>query len=136
MIGEDVCQWVVNRTGGTYYADSGQGIGWAKEGKLVAGVMFDNYNVQTVQMHVAAIGKHWMTREYLHYCFSYPFKQLCVKKIIGLVDSTNADAMKFDLHLGFIQEAQIKDAGKHGDLNILTMTRQQCRFIKDKKLCV
>lgn len=132
VFGEDVCQWVTGRTGGKYYGGSGQGIGLEKNGELIAGVMYDNYNIQSVQMHVAAVpGKRWMTREYLRLCFVYPFGQLAVKKIIGLVDSTNADALRFDKHLGFVEEAVIRHAGKHGDLHILTMTREQCRFLGD-----
>ena len=132
VFGEDVCQWVTDRTGGKYYGGSGQGIGLVKDGQLIAGVMYDNYNIQSVQMHVAAMpGRRWMTREYLRLCFVYPFGQLAVKKIIGLVDSTNADALRFDKHLGFVEEAVIREAGKYGDLHILTMTRQQCRFLGD-----
>lgn len=132
VFGEAVCHWTAQRTGGSYHAGAGQGIGLERDGELIAGVLFDNWNGRSVQMHVAAIpGKRWMTREYLRFCFVYPFDQLKVNKIIGLVDSTNDAAMTFDKHLGFVEEAVIKDAGMHGDLHILTMTRQQCRFVKD-----
>jgi RimJ/RimL family protein N-acetyltransferase len=130
VTGEHVCEWVAPRTGGQYYKGSGSGIGLEKDGELIAGVLFDNYTGRSVQMHVAAIpGRRWMTKEYLRVCFDYPFRQLGVCKIIGIVDSTNEDALRFDRHLGFVEEAIIKDAGKHGDLHILSMTRQQCRFI-------
>lgn len=102
-----------------------------KNGELVAGVLFDNCVGRSVQMHVAAIGKRWMTREYLHFCFRYPFEQLGVNKIIGLVDSTNSTALTFDRHLGFQDEAVIAGAGREGDIVILSMTRDQCRFLKD-----
>lgn len=83
-------------------------------------------------MHVASDGsKNWMTKSYLQICFDYPFNQLKLNKIIGVVDSMNTQALKFDKHLGFVEEAVIKDAGPKGDLHILTMTRQQCRFLKD-----
>ena len=72
-----------------------------------------------------------MTREWFNVLFGYAFNQLKVKKIMGVVDSTNIKALQFDAHIGFVEEATIKDAGKHGDLIILTMTRQQCRFLKD-----
>jgi RimJ/RimL family protein N-acetyltransferase len=83
-------------------------------------------------MHVASVpGKRWMTREYLRVCFDYPFNQLKVKKIIGLVDSQNTDALKFDENLGFVTEYILQDAGKTANLHILSMTRQQCRFLKE-----
>lgn len=117
-------------TGGTYYAGSGQGIGLEKDGVLIAGVLFDNCNGRSVQMHVASDGtRRWMTREYLAISFDYPFNQLKVKKIVGLVDSANTDAQRFDMALGFQHEATLKDAGRQGDLLLLTMTREQCRFL-------
>jgi RimJ/RimL family protein N-acetyltransferase len=132
VTGEDVCRWVAERTGGSYYPGSGSGIGCMKDGQLVAGVLFDNWTGRALQMHVASDGtRRWMTREFLRAVFAYPFEQLKLNKVIGVVDSTNADALRFDHHLGFVTEAVIKDAGKHGDLHILSMTRQQCRFLRN-----
>ena len=129
VVGEHVCFWTADKTGGTYYAGSGQGIGLEKDGVLIAGVLYDNCTGRSIQMHVAGVG-NWLSREYLRVCFDYPFRQLGVKKLIGLVDSTNTPALKFDKHLGFVEEAVIRDAGKYGDLHILTMTRDQCRYLR------
>ena len=130
-IGDHVVGWVAQhmRRGEGYGLS--QGIGLLDDGCLIAGVVYNEYNKVNINMHVAAIGKRWMTREYLRYCFRLPFATWGVNKVIGLVDSTNTEAMKFDLHLGFEVEARIKDAGRFGDLFVLSMTRQQCRFLKD-----
>lgn len=120
--------WVCDRTGGTY--TEGTTIGLEKDGALVAGVLYDHYNGASIAMHVAAVGKRWMTREFLHFCFWYPFKQLKVKKVIGMVPSSNEQAMRFDKHLGFREEARVKDAHPEGDLVILTMTEKDCRFLR------
>lgn len=125
---ERVGKWVCERTGGSYA--EGTAIGLEQDGKLIAGVLYDHYNGQSIAMHVAAEGKRWMTREYLWVCFHYPFEQLKVKKIIGLVDSTNLDAQRFDEHLGFEKEAVITHAGAVGDLIIYGMTKDKCRFLK------
>jgi len=123
--------WVADRNGHDYLSGSCTALGWARHGVLVAGVLFNEYNGRSVQMHVASDGsRHWMTREFLRACFWYPFEQLGVRKIIGLVDSTNHDAQRFDEHLGFVRECVIKDAGKVEDLIVYSMTRQQCRFLK------
>lgn len=132
VIGEHVCEWVAPRTGGSYYAGSGQGIGIEKNGELVAGVLYENYSGNSVVAHIAALpGKRWMTREFLRLIVRYPFDQLKVKKIVAPVDSTNAAALAFNGKLGFVTEAVLKDAGRSGDLHLMTMTRQQCRFLKD-----
>lgn len=132
LVDEEVCRWVAQRTGGDYYAGSGKGIGLVRGGNLVAGVLYDNWTGRAIQMHVASDGsRKWLNREFLRVAFEYPFEQLKLNKVIGIVDSTNTDALRFDHHLGFVTEAIIKDAGRHGDLHILSMTRQQCRFLRN-----
>ncbi|MFK4444634.1 RimJ/RimL family protein N-acetyltransferase [Caballeronia udeis] len=125
-----VGQWVCERTGGVYSAVDSTAIGLERGTDLIAGVLFDHYNGASIAMHVAADGPHWLNRAYLRGCFTYPFVQLGIKKIIGLVDSSNAAARRFDEHLGFVLEATIEDAAPHGDLLIYSMTRAQCRYIQ------
>ncbi len=124
--------WVASRTGGKYYPGSGQAIGLQRNGELVAAVLYDNYNGNSVSMHVASDGsRSWMNKSFLLMAFDLPFNRWRVNKIIGLVDSTNHEARSFDENLGFILEHTITGAGARGDLLIYTMTRQQCRFLKD-----
>lgn len=130
VIGEGVCEWVAKRIETAYHARSGQGIGIEKNGQIVCGVIFDSFNGRSIQIHVALEPGARMTREWFRILFDYAFNQLGVQKIIGVVDSTNQAALRFDKHIGFVEEAVIKDAGKHGDMHILTMTRQQCRFLE------
>ena len=124
--------WVMQQNdGATWLLGQGQCYGVEdEEGRLIAGIAFDNYNGACVQIHVAALpGKNWISKALLHRVFSYPFHQLRVKKLIGLVGSTNAEALRFDLALGFRIEATLKDAYPDGDLHILSMTQDQCRWL-------
>jgi hypothetical protein len=73
-----------------------------------------------------------MNREYLWYCFHYPFEELKVHKILGLVESDNLEAQKLDEHLGFTLEATLKSAAPKGDLLIYSMTRDQCKWLNLK----
>lgn len=123
--------WVCERTGGTFEPNTSTAIGWEEDGELRAGVLYDQYNGRSICMHVASDGsRRWMTREYLGVCFDYPFHQLGVNRIIGLVDSTNQQALRFDLALGFKIECEIEDAGKTGSLVILSMSKDSCRWLK------
>lgn len=123
--------WVCARTGGKFEPGCSSAIGWEEGGELRAGVLYDQYNGRSICMHVASDGsRRWMTREYLAYVFSYPFRQLKVKKILGLVDSTNENALSFDKALGFKVEHVIEDAGKTGSLVILSMSEADCRWLK------
>lgn len=124
-----VGKWVFAKFGSHFDPLSATAIGQESAGQIVGGCVFDCHSGQAVQMHVAGIGGHWMTRDFLRAVLQYPFLQLKVKKIIAPIDSTNAQARKFVEHVGFIPEATIADAGRHGNLILYTLTRQQCRYL-------
>jgi RimJ/RimL family protein N-acetyltransferase len=125
---EEVGRWVCDRIGGAFDPTSATAIGLERDGKLIAGVIFDHWNGRSIAMHVAGEGGHWMTRDYAKACFGYAFNQLKVNKILGFVDSENHAARRYDEHLGFVLEGVIRDAGKNGDLLIYSMTPEQCRW--------
>ena len=106
-------------------------LGLERDGELVAGVMFEGFNGRNEWMHVAAIpGARWMTKEYLRYCFHYPFNEMGVDRISGYVNESNEVARRFDEHLGFHEEARLKGAAPDGgDVLLYVMWRDDCRFI-------
>ena len=120
--------WVCERTGGVYTPSDSIAMGRIQDGVLLGGVVFDHYNLASIAMHCAGDGA-WITREFLRKAFAYPFDQLKVNKILGLVDSSNEAARRLDEHLGFVIEATVKDAAPHGDLLIYSMTREQCKYL-------
>lgn len=109
-----------------------KGLGLERDGELVAGVIYEGYNGRNVWMHVGAVpGKRWLVREYLHYCFHYPFVELGCDRLSGYVESSNAEARRFDEHLGFTEEARLQGAARDGgDVILYVMWREQCRFLK------
>ena len=134
VVDESICYWVAARTQGSYIPGSGQGIGWVINGETLSGCLFDNFNGNSVHVALAGVpGKRWLSREFLWFIFYYAFEQLKVKKVIGLVDSTNFEAIKFNEHIGFIREATLRDAGINGDLHIYTITKSQSRFLERGK---
>lgn len=122
-----VSHWVGSRMGSTW--DGAMAIGLEQDGELIAGVVYDDFNGANINMHVAATGRNWMTRAYLHFCFWYPFEQLKVKRVTGLVPAVNMAARKFDEHLGFELEARLVKAHPQGDLLVYRMFRSQCRWL-------
>ncbi len=126
--------WVCERTGGTYVPGDSSTMGLADaHGNLVGGVLFDHYNGRSIAMHVAGDGRRWLNREFIRACFDYVFNQLGVHKVIGMVPSWNKGALRFDFKLGFEKEAVIEDAVPGGDLIILSMTRDQCRWLSQEQ---
>lgn len=101
-----------------------------RTGEILVGVVYEGFNQASICMHVAAKpGSLWATKEFLWTAFAYPFNQLQVRKVIGILSGANLPAVRLDLHLGFVHEATLKDAHPDGDLVILTMTREQCRWL-------
>jgi hypothetical protein len=100
-------------------------------GILMGGSVFTQWTGYggSVAIHVAGFHPRWINRTILFVTFDYPFNQLGVKKLFGQVPSYNKKALDFDLHLGFKAEIIIPDVYPEGDLVLLSMKREECRFL-------
>ena len=107
-------------------------IGQEIDGEVKAVVAFDNIADKSCEMHTAAIVPNWISKDLLWACFDYPFNILKVKVILATVASSNTEALKLDRHLGFVDKAYIEDAHIDGDLIILAMRRENCRWLDIK----
>jgi L-amino acid N-acyltransferase YncA len=107
-------------------------IGQEVDGEVKAVVAFDNILDKSCEMHTAAIVPNWISKDLLWACFDYPFNILKVKVILASVASTNKEALKLDRHLGFVDKAYIEDSHIDGDLVILAMRRENCRWLDIK----
>ena len=133
IAGRSVVDWVterINPHGG--WGKDAQGIGVARDGKLIAGVIYTDYNTANVNMHVAAVDKsEWLTRLNLRYFFDYPFNQMQVKRITALVSESNAKSVRLIEGVGFRHETTLTDAAPDGDLLVYVMRRNDCIWIKE-----
>ncbi len=127
---ERVAQWVAERTGCSTHAWAGFGcLGLEENGELVAGVVMESYTGRNANVHVAGVGRNWLNKNMLLTCFIYCFNYLGLKRLTGLVPASNKEALAFDLHLGFKHEFTMIDGAKDGDLEVLVMRREDCRFL-------
>jgi hypothetical protein len=125
---------MMKRLNSEWIPGRGQIIGlWEDNVGPIAGCLYEGCNGASVIGHLTGIGRKWMNREFLWYCFYYPFEELGVTKILGIVESDNLDAQRLDEHMGFILEATLKDAAPKGDLLIYSMTRDQCKWLDLKE---
>lgn len=117
--------------GGEWLQGRGSIIGlWDDNKGPLAACLFEAHNKASIMLHIATDGtKKWMNREYLWFVFYFPFKQLCVNKIIAPVESGNLTCRRFVEHIGFSLEATLKDCAPKGDLLIYTMTEDQCKWL-------
>jgi len=130
VVGPEVVQWVAARTNEFGSFGAAVGIGWARNGELLAGVAYNEFNGANINAHIASSGRHWLTRDFLWAIFDYPFRQLGVQRITGLVGEGNAAARRFDEHLGFTLETKLTGAHPTGDLLVYVMWKHDCRWLE------
>jgi RimJ/RimL family protein N-acetyltransferase len=103
-----------------------------ENGELWGGVTYTAYTGASIGLHIAGFRPDWVSRDMIWVCFNYPFVQLGCSKLFGQVPASNRKALEFDLKLGFIEEARVKDVFPDGDLIVIAMKREDCRWLKLK----
>ena len=125
--GKEVCNWVAEKAN-IYINQDCQGIGYLSNGKLIAGVSYERYTGKSIMVHQRVDSS--VPKGFWFAVVDYPFSDLGVKHLIGLVDSTNQKAIKINLKMGFKVEATIADAGSDGgDLLIMKMSKDNCKLL-------
>ena len=127
--GQEIGLWVAAKMGGVLQPNS-QCIGLVRDGKIVAGVIYEGWNQRSIVCHIAIEGA--VTREFMKAVSVYAFVTCGVHKVIGPIPSDNAKAIKNAARIGFTEEARIKDAAPNGDIILFTLTADQCRFLGAK----
>ena len=131
VTGLGVAEWVFQRVGGVSNAHA-QGIGWQKDGEIVAGVAYEGFSGSNIFVHQCVEGR--VSRNFWWAVTDYPFNQLGCKRITGLVDSINSKALALNKHIGFQVEATLEKAGKHdSDLVVMVLWKEDCRFLRWKQ---
>lgn len=128
VCGPVVGRWVAEQINGSFSAETSTAIGLQKEtGEIVAGVIYENWNKRSVVAHMAVTGR--LTRKFIGAIFRYAYQQCGVNKVILPVSSANAKSNRFVKHLGFTEEARVRDADPEGDIVIYTLEKTACRFM-------
>lgn len=99
---------------------------------VAVAVGFDGWVGRTCCMHTVIQMPEKLNREMIRESFDYIFNTCQMQCVLGLVDSTNTSAVKFDTRLGFKEVHRISQGGIDGDLIVFSMTRADCRWLKEK----
>jgi hypothetical protein len=126
--GERIGPWVHERAGG-HYVPGSAGIAIERDGELVVGVTYDSYTGSNIIIHSRCDDPKATSRRFYWMIFDYPFNQLGVTCVRGLVSTGNAHAQEINGRLGFQGEAMLKDYFPDGDAIIYVMRRENCRFL-------
>lgn len=111
-------------------------LGWVEEENgethIKMCVCFNNFMGHTCEIHVAMTNGYKFTpKAMLRETFQLAFDGFKRKMLIGIVKSENTEAMRFDQHLGFEEKFRFEGMSKdNGDIVILTMTPEQCKYYK------
>jgi hypothetical protein len=131
---ERLLPWATERCGVGDFRGDARAIGLERDGQVVAVVVFDGFSVADCNMHIASDGtRRWMNKSLLLASFAYPFVQLKLNRVTGLVPAKNVEAVAFDIHLGFEPEGRCAKALPDDDIIILGMLREKCRFITEEQ---
>lgn len=116
---------------GQWFPEGKSALGHIKDGEVLWAVVYDHYEKSgSIQVHLAISSPKIVTRRAISQVFEYPFYQLGVKKVIAIINSKNIKSLAFSLRIGWQIEHVIYDAYEMGDMYILSMTQEQCRWIK------
>ena len=131
VTGLGVAEWVFQRVGGAVSAHS-QGIGWQKDGEIIAGVAYECFTGGNIYVHQCVQGR--VPRMFWWAVTDCPFNQLGCKRITGLVESTNKKALELNKLIGFRVEATLEKAGQNdADMVVMVLWKEDCRFLRWKK---
>lgn len=128
--GKWVVDWVAKRTNEFGNFGTSAGIGALKDGLLVAGVAYAEWNGVNVVCHIAAEGKLWATRQFLWTIFDYPFNQLKCNRITVCIGEGNKPSRNLVERMGFTQEANLQGAHPTGDLIVYSMFKSGCKYLE------
>lgn len=127
--GELVARWVMSAIGS--YTENMTAIGWQTDGRLIAGVAFENFNGNNMFGH-QRIDKS-PPRSFWIAVSDYIFNFCKVKRFTATVECDNEKAIELNKHIGFEIEATLKDAGRNGDLIIMVLWPDKCRPLHWKR---
>jgi RimJ/RimL family protein N-acetyltransferase len=125
---ERVGAWVAEQveqlsSWGGFYA-----MGAEKDGQIMGGVVFNNFNGSNATAHIAVSKPNKMFLELLDHAFVYAFETLGLRRLTGLVEADNSKALKLDKHIGFVEEGVMKHGGSDGqDMIVLVLWPENYR---------
>lgn len=122
--------WVAQKVGqeaswGSFYA-----MGIEQDGKIIAGIVFNNFNGANATCHVAVDKPNRKLVELLRAAADYAFNQCGLKRLTGMVPSNEPHVLQFDKNLGFEEEFVMKDGAPGADMHVLVLWPDKCRWLR------
>lgn len=104
---------------------------WHVKGIPTWVVAYDEFCGATCQMHWASENARYLPRELIHFAFRYSFNVLKLRRVFGLINSTNTSALRITLWLGFKEVYRAEDCHHDGgDIVFLEMRADNCTWTR------
>lgn len=130
--GPQVIEWTGTRLGIPSFGMA-EGLGICRDGRLLAGIVYNNYNGSNVEMSIASIDPRWCSRQAIRIAFLYPFAQLGCRRVSATVATHNEAARRLLERLGFEVEGFHPKAMRDGaDALSYGLLRENCHWISSK----
>jgi RimJ/RimL family protein N-acetyltransferase len=120
-----VNEFIRDNNGGFEPSNQFTAIGEIRNGELIGGVVFNNYNKAHVMCNIALLPQCF-PRALLLAVLRYAFKQLAVKRLTFLVKSSNLRSINFVKKFGATLEATLQGADPDGDLLLFALWPENC----------
>lgn len=125
---QEVASWVADRIPYVNSFEPCTAIGVASCGRLIAGVVYNEYSpqAQNLQISIAADSPMWARRETISALLHYPFRQLDCWMVFSLIQPDNARSLSVCKHIGFKQKTIVPHAfGKKRHAVVFQMTEPE-----------
>jgi RimJ/RimL family protein N-acetyltransferase len=102
----------------------------ADDGEPLAVVVYTRFSPYNCEMSIATDGRRkWATRAFLRSCYRYPFIQLGLVRVTGVVEDGNERALRLNQALGHVEEARLKSWFGAKDGIVFRLLKSECRWI-------
>jgi RimJ/RimL family protein N-acetyltransferase len=127
---EAIGAWVAQQVGQTCEWGSFYSLGIVRDGEIIAGVVFNNFNGANATCHIAISKFSRVMPAMIEHSCRYAFEFCGLKRLTGMVPSNEPKILAFDKHLGFEEEFVMKDGAPGADMHVLVMWPDKCRWLR------
>jgi hypothetical protein len=100
------------------------------ERDVLAVVVYNAVEDKNCGISIAANNPKWCTRTVLRCSFGYPFIQLGLNRVTGVIRASNERALSLNQRLGFKHEGEMREYYDNGEsAMIYGLTKSECKWI-------
>lgn len=123
-------KWVAKKVGVSTWLGHSHSVGFYIDGKLKGAAVFDAFTPYECCMHLAIEDGVMVPEFALRAAFAYPFQQLKLKRLTGLVRADNTAALEIAKRNGFVEEGRKRLACGDCDEIVLGLLPEECPWMQ------